>query len=167
LTPSQVIELDTSLTPLALACHNAVLYDLAARIELVLTEFRTFTHCLLYATSTNGTSARWSTPEYLSGLKYSLARTQPEPATELFRLTHLTLLFMYRGIRCWKRPYLHLRLFMTMGGKAYSHEGYPLVCGKDMKRARKAIAQVCTQCMDTCNTVSSMINYWSGAQLLP
>ena len=46
LTLSKVIALDTSPTRLVLACHNAALYGLAAQIEFVLTEFRTFAHCL-------------------------------------------------------------------------------------------------------------------------
>ena len=101
LTPSQVIALDTSPTRLALARHNAALHGVAARIEFVLADFRTFARRLLYATSTTPASAParkidvvflsppWGGPEYLSGPEYSLARTQPEPATELFRLARL------------------------------------------------------------------------------
>jgi trimethylguanosine synthase len=101
LTLSQVIALDTSPTRLALARHNAALHGLAARIEFVLADFRTFAARLLHATSTTRASAParkidvvflsppWGGPEYLSGSEYSLARTQPEPATELFRLARL------------------------------------------------------------------------------
>ena len=34
-------------------------------------------------------SPPWGGPEYLSGAEYHLARTQPEPASELFRLARL------------------------------------------------------------------------------
>ncbi|KAI0248771.1 Tgs1 protein [Lactifluus subvellereus] len=100
-TCEHVIALDTSPTRLALARHNAALHGLAARIEFVLADFRTFANRLLCATSTTRASvpARkidivflsppWGGPEYLSGPEYSLAQTQPEPATELFRLARL------------------------------------------------------------------------------
>ena len=105
LTPLyQVIALDTSPTRLALARHNAALHGLASRIEFVLADFRTFATRLLHAISTTGgastpvpprkidvvfLSPPWGGPEYLSVPEYSLARTQPEPAAELFRLARL------------------------------------------------------------------------------
>jgi trimethylguanosine synthase len=99
--PSQVIALDTSPTRLALARHNAALHGLAARIEFVLADFRTFARRLLHASSTTRASTPsrkidvvflsppWGGPEYLSGPQYSLTRMQPEPAAELFRLARL------------------------------------------------------------------------------
>ena len=60
------------------------------RIELVLAEFRPFAHCLLYPTSTTRASAHpGGGLEYLSCPKYPLARTHPEPVTELFCLARL------------------------------------------------------------------------------
>lgn len=107
----KVIALDTSPTRLALARHNAALHGLAGQIEFVLADFRTFAASrmvLSHPTSESaGTSAGaasssstgrerkidvvflsppWGGPEYLAGPTYSLARTQPEPAVELFRL---------------------------------------------------------------------------------
>ena len=94
-----VIALDTSPTRLALARHNATLHGLATRIEFVLADFRTFAARMLHATSAAPSTARkidvvflsppWGGPEYLSEAEYSLARTQPEPAAELFRLGRL------------------------------------------------------------------------------
>jgi trimethylguanosine synthase len=95
-----VIALDTSPTRLALARHNAALHGLAARIEFVLGDFRTFAARMLHATTSAAPSTArkidvvflsppWGGPEYLSETEYSLARTQPEPAAELFRLARL------------------------------------------------------------------------------
>jgi trimethylguanosine synthase len=97
---STVIALDTSPTRLALACHNAALHGLATRIEFVLADFRAFAARAAHATSAGRpSSARkidivflsppWGGPEYLNAPVYSLARTQPEPAAELFRLARL------------------------------------------------------------------------------
>ncbi|SRR6266702_2391157 len=113
-----VIALDTSPTRLALARHNAALHGLAARIEFVLADFRSFAARVLNPTSlspsefrnTSASAARphpeasssparkidvvflsppWGGPEYLSAAEYHLASTQPEPASELFRLARL------------------------------------------------------------------------------
>jgi trimethylguanosine synthase len=84
LTPSQVIALDTSPTRLVLTCHNAALYGLAAQIEFVLAEFRTFTHCLR---TPHPQLVHRPTPGAVP--EYSLAQTQPESVTELFRLSRL------------------------------------------------------------------------------
>ena len=100
-----VIALDTSPTRLALARHNAALHGVAARIEFVLADFRSFAARILNPTSLSlsdpesSSPARkidvvflsppWGGPEYLAAAEYSLARTQPEPASELFRLARL------------------------------------------------------------------------------
>lgn len=96
-----VIALDTSPTRLALARHNAALHGLESRIEFVLADFRMFAARALHATSSSSTnttgrkidvvflSPPWGGPEYLADREYSLARTQPEPAPELFRLARL------------------------------------------------------------------------------
>ena len=107
-----VIALDTSPTRLALARHNAALHGVAAQIEFVLADFRTFAASWMVspansesesATGATGTSSSgrgrkidvvflsppWGGPEYLAGPTYSLAQTQPEPAGELFRLARL------------------------------------------------------------------------------
>lgn len=97
-----VIALDTSPTRLALARHNAALHGLSSRIEFVLADFRSFAARILNATlspSASSSLARkidvvflsppWGGPEYLSGPEYHLVRTQPEPASELFRLARL------------------------------------------------------------------------------
>ena len=113
LRPLTVIALDTSPTRLALARHNAALHGLAARIEFVLGDFRTFATSRIvssHAMSESGAggssssssttghgrkidvvflSPPWGGPEYLAGPTYSLAQTQPEPAAELFRLARL------------------------------------------------------------------------------
>ena len=97
---STVIALDTSPTRLALARHNAALHGLATRIEFVLADFRAFAARAAHATSAGPpSSARkidvvflsppWGGPEYLAAPVYSLARTRPEPAAELFRLARL------------------------------------------------------------------------------
>jgi len=102
-TCERVIALDTSPTRLALARHNAALHGLESRIEFVLADFRMFAARTLHATSSVGsptnTSGRkidvvflsppWGGPEYLADREYSLTRTQPEPALELFRLARL------------------------------------------------------------------------------
>jgi trimethylguanosine synthase len=100
-TCERVIALDTSPTRLALARHNAALHGLSSRIEFVLADFRTFAARILNATSSSPSSSTarkidvvflsppWGGPEYLSGPEYHLARTQPEPASELFRLARL------------------------------------------------------------------------------
>lgn len=114
-TCQHVITLDTSPTRLALARHNAALHGLAGRIEFVLADFRTFADSqvvshLMSESAGTGTSEGaasslstgrgrkidvvflsppWGGPEYLAGPTYSLARTQPEPAAELFRLARL------------------------------------------------------------------------------
>jgi len=99
-TCERVIALDTSPTRLALARHNAALHGVAARIEFVLGDFRTFAARMLQATTcTAPSTARkidvvflsppWGGPEYLSEAEYSLERTQPEPAAELLRLARL------------------------------------------------------------------------------
>jgi len=102
-TCKRVIALDTSPTRLALARHNAALHGLESRIEFVLADFRMFAARTLHATSSVGsptnTSGRkidvvflsppWGGPEYLADREYSLTRTQPEPALELFRLARL------------------------------------------------------------------------------
>ena len=100
-----VIALDTSPTRLALARHNAALHGVAARIEFVLADFRSFAARILNPTSLSLSdpesssptrkidvvflSPPWGGPEYLAAAEYSLARTQPEPASELFRLARL------------------------------------------------------------------------------
>ena len=96
-----VIALDTSPTRLALARHNAALHGLATRIEFVLADFRTFAGRMLQPTTSAAPSSTarkidvvflsppWGGPEYLADAEYSLARTQPEPAAELFRLARL------------------------------------------------------------------------------
>ncbi|KAH9163306.1 S-adenosyl-L-methionine-dependent methyltransferase [Lactarius sanguifluus] len=101
-----VIALDTSPTRLALARHNAALHGVAARIEFVLADFRSFAARIRNPTSSSprNTSASapaarkidvvflsppWGGPEYLSAAEYHLARTEPEPASELFRLARL------------------------------------------------------------------------------
>jgi trimethylguanosine synthase len=98
-----VIALDTSPTRLALARHNAALHGLSSRIEFVLADFRSFAARILNATSSSTSTSSsltrkidvvflsppWGGPEYLSGPEYHLARTQPEPAPELFRLARL------------------------------------------------------------------------------
>jgi len=98
-TCERVIALDTSPTRLALARHNAALHGLSARIEFVLADFRSFAARILNPTSAALPLARkidvvflsppWGGPEYLSGAEYHLVRTQPEPASELFRLARL------------------------------------------------------------------------------
>ena len=108
------------------------------RIELVLAEFRSFAHCLLYPTSTTRASAHpGGGLEYLSCPKYPLARTHPERVTELFCLARLltpnVAFFTYRGIRHWKtlRSSLHLRLLVTMGVLRHmATEGMALVDGQ-------------------------------------
>lgn len=105
-----VIALDTSPTRLALARHNAALHGLTSRIEFVLADFRTFAaERVLHRHGHGSGSGRprssagaaerkidvvflsppWGGPEYLAGPEYSLSRTQPEPAAELFRLARL------------------------------------------------------------------------------
>ncbi len=95
---------------LALARHNAALHGLAGRIEFVLADFRTFaaSRMVSHATSESGSGSKsadasaggrkidvvflsppWGGPECLTEPTYSLARTQPEPAAELFRLARL------------------------------------------------------------------------------
>ncbi|KAI9439491.1 RNA cap guanine-N2 methyltransferase-domain-containing protein [Lactarius psammicola] len=108
-TCERVIALDTSPTRLALARHNAALHGLAARIEFVLADFRTFAARIpnpaplspsaLPHPGASSPPARkidvvflsppWGGPEYLSAPEYHLASTQPEPASELFRLARL------------------------------------------------------------------------------
>ncbi|KAN0129366.1 S-adenosyl-L-methionine-dependent methyltransferase [Lactarius tabidus] len=102
-TCERVIALDTSPTRLALARHNAALHGLSSRIEFVLADFRSFAARILNATSSSPSASSslarkidvvflsppWGGPEYLSGPEYHLARTQPEPASELFRLARL------------------------------------------------------------------------------
>jgi trimethylguanosine synthase len=98
-----VIALDISPTRLALARHNAALHGLSSRIEFVLADFRSFAARILNATSSSPSASSsltrkidvvflsppWGGPEYLSGPEYHLVRTQPEPASELFRLARL------------------------------------------------------------------------------
>ena len=90
-----VIALDTSPTRLALARHNAALHGLSSRIEFVLADFRSFAARMNILNATSRKidvvflSPPWGGPEYLSGPEYHLARTQPEPASELFRLARL------------------------------------------------------------------------------
>ncbi|KAF8264507.1 RNA cap guanine-N2 methyltransferase-domain-containing protein [Lactarius quietus] len=97
-TCERVIALDTSPTRLALARHNAALHGLSARIEFVLADFRSFAARILNPTPSSSLARKidvvflsppWGGPEYLSGPEYHLARTQPEPASELFRLARL------------------------------------------------------------------------------
>jgi len=98
-TCERVIALDTSPTRLALARHNAALHGVAARIEFVLADFRSFAARILNPESSSSSPARkidvvflsppWGGPEYLSAAEYQLTRTQPEPASELFRLARL------------------------------------------------------------------------------
>ncbi|KAN0129369.1 RNA cap guanine-N2 methyltransferase domain containing protein [Lactarius tabidus] len=92
-----VIALDTSPTRLALARHNAALHGLSSRIEFVLADFRSFAARVLNATSSSPSASSSLTRKidvvFLSppwgGPEYHLARTQPEPASELFRLARL------------------------------------------------------------------------------
>ena len=65
----------------------------------MLADFRSFAARTFNPTSSASTAARkidvvflsppWGGPEYLSGPEYRLTRTQPEPASELFRLARL------------------------------------------------------------------------------
>ncbi|KAH9989907.1 RNA cap guanine-N2 methyltransferase-domain-containing protein, partial [Russula compacta] len=87
-TCEYVIALDTSPTRLALARHNAALHGLASRIEFVLGDFRAFA-AGRRKIDVVFLSPPWGGPEYLAGAEYSLSRTQPEPAAELFRLARL------------------------------------------------------------------------------
>ncbi|KAI9433480.1 S-adenosyl-L-methionine-dependent methyltransferase [Lactarius indigo] len=95
-TCERVIALDTSPTRLALARHNAALHGVATRIEFVLADFRSFAARLRNPSASPARkidvvflSPPWGGPEYLSAAEYHLARTQPEPASELFRLARL------------------------------------------------------------------------------
>ncbi|KAH9054109.1 S-adenosyl-L-methionine-dependent methyltransferase [Lactarius vividus] len=98
-TCERVIALDTSPTRLALARHNAALHGVAARIEFVLADFRSFAARIRNPSPSTLRPARkidvvflsppWGGPEYLSAAEYHLARTEPEPASELFRLARL------------------------------------------------------------------------------
>ena len=106
------------------------------RIELVLAEFRSFAHCLLYPTSTTRASAHpGGGLEYLSCPKYPLARTHPERVTELFCLARLltpdVTFYVPRNTTLEDlRSSLHLRLLMTMGVLRHmATEGMALVDG--------------------------------------
>ncbi|KAN0129372.1 RNA cap guanine-N2 methyltransferase domain containing protein [Lactarius tabidus] len=102
-TCERVIALDMSPTRLALARHNAALHGLSSRIEFVLADFRSFAARISNATSSSPSASSsltrkidvvflsppWGGPEYISGPEYHLACTQPEPASELFRLARL------------------------------------------------------------------------------
>ncbi|KAH8104116.1 RNA cap guanine-N2 methyltransferase-domain-containing protein [Cristinia sonorae] len=110
-TCERVIALDTSPVRLAIARHNAVIYEVADRIEFILADYISFAQAYLSQPSSSQhrkidvvfLSPPWGGPEYLSGLEsatadktppdssehpeYSLSSIQPIHGTELFKLS--------------------------------------------------------------------------------